>query len=73
MADATIDAKGLSCPQPVLKISSKAPEMDDGEMLEVQADCSTFPDDVEQWCEKTGNVLVSCNTSGEVHTAQIKF
>ena len=69
----TIDATGLACPQPVLKLAAKAPQMSSGDMLEVKADCSTFPDDVKHWCEKAGKVLISCTTSGGVHTAQVQF
>ncbi|MFP4687312.1 MAG: sulfurtransferase TusA family protein [bacterium] len=73
MATETIDARGLSCPQPILKVAAKAPAMNAGDLLVVKADCSTFPDDIKQWCGKTGKVLVSCNTSGDEHEAQVKF
>ena len=52
----TLDCKGLKCPQPVLKIAIKARSLDKGTTLEVQADCTTFADDVKKWCQDAGYV-----------------
>jgi tRNA 2-thiouridine synthesizing protein A len=73
MATHTIDAKGLSCPQPVLRLAAKAPTIPAGDTVELLADCATFPDDVRKWCDKLGKVLISCTTTGGVHRAQIQF
>lgn len=73
MANYTLDTLGLKCPQPVLKMAVKAKELQPGDMLEVTADCESFPKDVEAWCQKTGKTLLFCNTQGSKHTAQIQF
>jgi len=73
MANYTLDTLGLKCPQPVLKMAVKAKELQPGDMLEVTADCESFPKDVEAWCQKTGKTLLFCNTEGSKHTAQIQF
>ena len=74
MATQTLDTKGLVCPQPILKIAAISPRLAIGDILVVTADCSTFPSDVRKWCEKTGKVLIVCNTdTNGVHTAQIRF
>lgn len=69
-----IDALGLKCPQPILKVASLAPQMNSGDILEVVADCESFPKDIKAWAEKTGKTLLFCNTdeSGK-HEAQIQF
>ncbi|AFZ74000.1 sulfurtransferase TusA family protein [Natronobacterium gregoryi] len=54
-----MDLRGLDCPQPTLEIGVKASELDDGEVIVAEADCSTFPDDVRDWCEKTDSTLIS--------------
>jgi tRNA 2-thiouridine synthesizing protein A len=41
-----LDTFGLKCPQPVLKIAVKAPDMNVGEILEVWGDCPTFEKDI---------------------------
>jgi len=74
MAQKTLDAMGLKCPQPILKVASMAPQMQSGDILEVTADCESFPKDVKAWAEKTGKTLLFCNTDAEgKHTAQIQF
>lgn len=73
MANYTLDSLGLKCPQPILKVAVKAKELQPGDMLEVTADCESFPKDIEAWCQKTGKTLLFCNTDGEKHTAQIQF
>ena len=73
MASHTLDTLGLKCPQPILKVAVKAKELQPGDMLEVIADCESFPKDVKAWAEKTGKTLLFCNTEGTKHTAQIQF
>lgn len=64
MAKEMIDATGLKCPQPILKVSAKAPTMSAGDVLEVTADCSTFPKDVELWCARMKKTLMFCRDEG---------
>jgi tRNA 2-thiouridine synthesizing protein A len=73
MANQTLDAMGLKCPQPILKVAVLARKLQSGDMLEVIADCESFPKDIDAWCQKTGKTLLFCNTEGNKHTAQIQF
>ena len=73
MATHTLDTLGLKCPQPILKVAIKAKELQPGDLLEVVANCHSFPADVEAWCQKTGKTLLMCTTDGDEHKAQIQF
>jgi len=74
VATHTLDALGLKCPQPILKLAVKARELQPGDMLEVLADCPSFPKDIEAWCQKTGKTLLVCADEGDgKHKAQIQF
>lgn len=73
MATHTLDVLGLKCPQPVLKVAIKAKELAPGDILEVLADCPSFPKDIEAWCAKTGKVLLFCADEGGKFKAQIQF
>jgi tRNA 2-thiouridine synthesizing protein A len=74
MATLTLDALGLKCPQPILKVAAKAREIQPGDMLEITADCHSFPNDIKAWCEKTGRTLLVCGDEGEgKFKAQIQF
>jgi tRNA 2-thiouridine synthesizing protein A len=74
MATLTLDAKGLRCPQPVLKIAAMLPEIKPGDILEVEADCPTFEDDVRKWCARMKKTLLAVNQTGPAaKKAQIQF
>lgn len=74
MAIEVLDTIGMKCPQPVLKIAVKAPDMQPGEILEVLGDCPTFEKDVRKWCERLGKTLLSIKDEGEgQQRIQIQF
>lgn len=69
-----LDTRGLKCPQPVLKIVAKWPELNSGDVLEVVADCPTFERDVRAWCERSKKPLLWIRSEGEsVKRCQIQF
>jgi tRNA 2-thiouridine synthesizing protein A len=55
----------MKCPQPVLKMAVKSPDMDRGDILEVLGDCPTFEKDVRAWCERLGKVVISVKDEDE--------
>jgi len=74
MATVTLDTLGLRCPQPILKIAAKTPELKPGDVLEVTADCTTFSKDVTMWCERSKKTLMFCrDEGGGKFRAQIQF
>ncbi len=74
MAMEVLDTLGLKCPQPVLKIAVKAPEMEPGDILEILGDCPTFEKDLRTWCERLGKVFLSIKDEGGDKTRiQIQF
>jgi TusA-related sulfurtransferase len=68
-----LNFRGLKCPQPVLKTAIKANTLPAGTVLEVHADCPSFPDDVKKWCDDTGKVLVSIVDKGGFNAATIQL
>ena len=64
MSTQVLDTLGLKCPQPVLKIAVKAPDMNPGDILEVLGDCPTFEKDVRTWCERLGKVFLGVRDEG---------
>ncbi len=68
-----IDAVGLRCPQPILKITAALPDMQPGDVLECVADCTTYEDDVRKWCDRMGKTLLAVTRDGDRVTAQIQF
>ena len=54
-----VDACGLQCPGPVLKLKRTVEELAAGERLEIVSTDAGFPRDAEAWCRMTGNRLVA--------------
>ena len=74
MAVEVLDTLGMKCPQPVLKIAVKAPDMKPGDILEILGDCPTFERDVRAWCERLGKLVLSVkDEEGDKKTIQIQF
>ncbi|MBI4691499.1 MAG: sulfurtransferase TusA family protein [Nitrospirae bacterium] len=73
MAVQTLDAKGLKCPQPTLKITAMAVKMKQGDVLEVIADCPTFDKDIRDWCTRSKKVLLWIRDEAGAKRCQIQF
>lgn len=74
MAIEILDTRGLRCPQPILKIAVKSPDMKAGDILEVIGDCDSLERDVRMWCERLGKVFLSIKNEGnDVKKIQIQF
>ena len=73
MARIELDAKGLKCPQPILKIQTKTRELKPGDTLRITADCDTFDKDLDIWQKKSGKTVLYCRKEGTIFTAEIQF
>ncbi|MDD2290272.1 MAG: DsrE/DsrF/DrsH-like family protein, partial [Bacteroidales bacterium] len=67
-----IDATGLQCPGPIMKIKSSIDSIVPGERVEIQATDPGFARDIQAWCQTTGNVLVQQSDSKGVFTAVVE-
>lgn len=54
-----IDASGLQCPGPIMKVSQAMEGLSEGEIIEVISTDRGFKSDIGAWCETTSNKLVS--------------
>lgn len=58
-----LDACGLQCPGPILKVYETVKSMQVGQQLEIAATDFGFAADIKQWCLKTQNTLESVDVS----------
>lgn len=59
-----VDACGIQCPGPVMRIAAALAEVQPGECVEVLCDDPAFARDIEAWCHGTGNRLHSLSNGG---------
>lgn len=54
-----LDACGLQCPGPIMKLSQEIKNAPDGVQIEVLTYDPGFSSDIASWCEATGNTLLA--------------
>lgn len=57
--DQTLDARGLNCPLPILKIRKTLHAMETGQVVRMLATDPGAPRDMESFCNQTGHQLLS--------------
>lgn len=70
--ETSLDARGKSCPLPIVLLAKALRDAGSGCRMTVQADDRAFPEDVRAWCRKTGNELVSIDNKPGYYEAVIR-
>ena len=65
-ADVKVDARGLSCPMPIVKTAQAIKGITSGQTLEVLATDPGSVKDFTAWSKTTGNELVEQTSDGAV-------
>ena len=67
-----VDACGLQCPGPILKLKDKMERMAPGQRLEITATDAGFPRDAESWCRITGNRILETSSGNGIYKVVIE-
>lgn len=67
-----INACGLQCPGPIMKVAEAVSKAEEGDLIEVTSTDRAFAPDIEGWCNSTGNSLVSLVKEGHTLIATVK-
>jgi tRNA 2-thiouridine synthesizing protein A len=68
----TVDARGLSCPMPIVKTALAVKPLASGELVEVLATDPGSQRDFVAWCRSTGHELVEQTAEGSVYRFVIR-
>jgi NADPH-dependent 2,4-dienoyl-CoA reductase/sulfur reductase-like enzyme/peroxiredoxin family protein/rhodanese-related sulfurtransferase/TusA-related sulfurtransferase len=71
-ATITVDACGLQCPGPIMRLKSEMDRAAPGTTLKVRASDPGFARDAEAWCRLTGNELLGLEEDKGVFEAKIR-
>ena len=63
--DADLDVRQLACPLPILRAKKSLAFLSSGQVLRVVATDKGSPKDFVDFCEKTGNELLSSTEQGD--------
>ena len=69
---ARVDAKGLSCPMPIVKTAQAIKQVASGALIEVLATDPGSAKDFDAWSRSTGNPLVESGVDGTVYRFVIR-
>lgn len=67
-----VDACGLSCPGPILRLKKAIESVNEGQVLEITSTDPGFVRDAEAWCVSTGNTFLSKDSSKGVHVIRVR-
>ncbi len=67
-----VDAKNLRCPGPIVKVADTLRSLPVGSVVHADATEDAFYSDIKVWTERTGNTLISLDTSDGIISARIK-
>jgi NADPH-dependent 2,4-dienoyl-CoA reductase/sulfur reductase-like enzyme/peroxiredoxin family protein/rhodanese-related sulfurtransferase/TusA-related sulfurtransferase len=67
-----LDACGLSCPGPLMRVKSSMDELNNGDNLVVTASDPGFYEDIKAWSKRTNNTLMNVCKEKGIITATIK-
>ena len=60
-----IEASGLQCPGPLIKVNSAMEQLNSGEQMEIIVTDFGFSTDVEAWAKKSGNTILRNERTGD--------
>lgn len=58
---ATVDATGLFCPMPIVKLKLGIEKINKGEIIELLSDDPAISKDLPAWCHETDNKMLAIN------------
>ena len=67
-----VDACGIQCPGPIMKLKQAMETLPTGQVLEVKATDAGFPRDAEAWCRTTGHHFLTHHSEAGIHTVRIE-
>jgi tRNA 2-thiouridine synthesizing protein A len=70
--DQTLDAKGLSCPLPIIKTKKAIELLKQGQILKVETTDPGSKNDMASWAKRTGNNIVKLDDSAGAFTFYIQ-
>ena len=67
-----LDARGLNCPLPILKIKKAINQAEAGEVVRMISTDSGSLKDMEAFCKQTGHTLLSSQSGDGEHTFYVR-
>ncbi len=70
--DLTLNAKGLSCPMPLLKTKKAFDRINSGQILEILSTDPLSKNDFPGWCMRAGHTFLGIKEEGDLFRFYVK-
>ena len=67
-----IDACGMQCPGPIIKLTQSLKDLNNGEILKIKTTDPGFKKDIQAWCSSTGNTLLEITDENKIIRASVQ-
>jgi len=71
-ADLVIDAKGLSCPMPIVRAKKGIDGLESGQIMKLESTDNGSLNDFRSWVKQTDHELLDVQEEGGVYTFYVK-
>ena len=72
MPTLTLDVRGERCPQPTLRLGLECIRHNEGDIIEVLADCPSFEPDLKSWATRTKKQILWLRRETDHIKAQVR-
>lgn len=70
--DIEVNASGIQCPGPIMKMKDRMTKLERGQVLKITATDPGFKTDTPAWCQSTGNRFLGMISNDGVYTAYVR-
>lgn len=70
--DLVVDTKGQICPAPLIETKKAIKKLSPGQLLKLITTDPICPDNVDSWCEVTGNKLLQVDIDDDIITIYVQ-
>ncbi|MEI7832895.1 MAG: sulfurtransferase TusA family protein [bacterium] len=72
MAEYSLNCRGMQCPGPIMQLFTQMKTAQPGDVVTIVVTDMGFRKDIDAWCRKTKNTLVSIEEKDGVITAVVR-
>lgn len=71
-ADRIVDARGLACPMPTIRLAQRIRKINVGDVIEMWTDDPGSPRNMAAWTKNTGHELIASTVEGGVYKYEVR-
>ncbi|EMA11025.1 TusA-related sulfurtransferase [Haloarcula vallismortis] len=71
-ADTTVDARGATCPGPLMDLISEVRAVNIGTVIALLTDTEKSPTEVQEWADESGNEVLDVVDEGDHYRIHVK-